>query len=161
MARPTDAIASRASVLIALIGVLGSFGVAFINRQSVKSDIKESQSEIEQRFKNLRGIHVQSGFVEGINSLPGWTLHEAPPRTGLRETSPPRIYTKRVDFAEPFSALPAVLVSIRALDASKEANTRIIVSAANIDARGFTMRFQTWSDSRIYDIIIDWIAYQQ
>ena len=88
-------------------------------------------------------------------------MHLAQARTALRETTPPRVYTKRVDFAEPFSALPTVLVAIRALDTSKDANTRIIVSAANIDARGFEMRFQTWSDSKVYDIIIDWIAYQQ
>lgn len=59
---------------------------------------------------------MQSGFVEGINSL---------------------------------SALPSVFVSIRALDASKAANTRVIVSAATFDEREFTMHFHTWSDFHI------------
>jgi hypothetical protein len=161
MAKPGDTTGSRATVMIALIGLAGSLGVAYINRQGVKADLRTNKSELELRFKNLRGIQVQSGFVEGINSLPDWTLHIAPVKTHLRESTPPRVFTKRVDFPEAFSSLPSVVVGIRALDASREANTRIIVSAGNIDTRGFTLRIQTWSDSKLYDVILDWLAYQQ
>lgn len=50
---------------------------------------------------------------------------------------------------------------MRALDISNSANIRLIVSAGNIDSKGFTARFQTWGDTRVHDVIIDWIAFQQ
>lgn len=151
----TEIYKTRVSLVIAIIGVIGSLGVALItSRASVKSDL-------EQRFGNLRPIDVQSGHVEGSPAaFKDWGLDKPPV---LTKDAPilPRKYKHQVLFKREFSSPPIVIVGINLLDCSNRANTRIQLYTDNVNSKGFTLVFQTWKDSLIYDVEVDWIAYQQ
>lgn len=64
----------------------------------------------------------------------------------------------QVTFAEPFRALPAVMVGVSLWDMDHQTNMRADLVAENITEKGFQLVFRTWGDTRIARIRADWTA---
>lgn len=92
----------------------------------------------------------QSGVVAGdFETTPSWNLN-----TG----SGPRSFDFAVTFPTPFTRPPNVVVGLSDLDSAR---VRVKVEATSIAATGFTLHVYTWSDTLIYGVHANWIAYTQ
>lgn len=103
-------------------------------------------------------IMIQSGqYIVGSTGHPDWNLY--PPATGS-----PRSSQYRIAFQNPFKSSPHINLGITALDTQNNGgnngvNTRVKVTATKIDNEGFSILFETWSDSSVWGISVDWLAY--
>lgn len=70
----------------------------------------------------------------------------------------PREIRKQVDFSEPFRNTPAVHISLSMWDMDQKTNFRADISTDKITRSGFTIVFQTWSDTRVARVRADWLA---
>ena len=70
-----------------------------------------------------------------------------------------RPFERRIDFPKSFKEPPIVAVSLVGLDVDKGANLRVSVEAHETDRNGFTIYFKTWSDTKVYGLSAQWIAY--
>uniref|UniRef100_A0A2C9M660 H-type lectin domain-containing protein n=1 Tax=Biomphalaria glabrata TaxID=6526 RepID=A0A2C9M660_BIOGL len=95
----------------------------------------------------LSNIRTEEGFVNCYDSN-GFSLF---PSEGL----PNRVRFIKVNFTKPFSKIPEVWGSIRAVSTNKNTNFRYLFTVRNIDTLGFTLGCHTWGDT-----IIDGIDYQ-
>lgn len=66
---------------------------------------------------------------------------------------------KLIVFDEPFRSPPIVHVGISLWDVAQNTNLRADISAENITESGFDMVFQTWGDSKIARVRMNWIAF--
>jgi hypothetical protein len=62
-----------------------------------------------------------------------------------------------VRFKVPFSHKPDVIVSLQMLDAGVQI-LRVKVEARNITPEGFDLRFETWKESLVWNVIAAWVA---
>lgn len=92
----------------------------------------------------------QSGVVTGdFEKNPTWTLDKG---TG------DRFFDFAVQFPSPFTRPPTVVVGLSDLDAAR---VRVKIEATAIAATGFTLHVFTWSDTLIYGVHANWLAYTQ
>lgn len=70
----------------------------------------------------------------------------------------PRMRMHSVTFSEPFTAPPAVMVSMTMFDMSSSTNSRADVQAENTTAFGFDIVFRTWEDTKIARVRVGWQA---
>lgn len=66
--------------------------------------------------------------------------------------------TLEIEFDKPFKNKPQILLSISQIDADRESNVRYNVTAVSVSKDGFTLKVDTWSDSRIFSISGYWLA---
>eukprot|EP01017_Pseudomicrothorax_dubius_P007785 TRINITY_DN1247_c0_g2_i1.p1 TRINITY_DN1247_c0_g2~~TRINITY_DN1247_c0_g2_i1.p1 ORF type:complete len:120 (+),score=21.91 TRINITY_DN1247_c0_g2_i1:44-403(+) len=64
----------------------------------------------------------------------------------------------KVVFSTPFTKAPNVIVSLNGLDSSHAHNLRIRVYTKNVTNLGFTAVYETWHDTKIYEVNASWIA---
>jgi hypothetical protein len=71
------------------------------------------------------------------------------------------ITEKRITFdkAFPDNRPPNVVVWFSSLDMDGEHNWRAWAKASDITARGFTIRAETWGDTKLYSAWLTWVAY--
>ena len=67
----------------------------------------------------------------------------------------------RIDFERPFNTPPKVVVFFNCLEFMAGHNRRVVTDASNIDANGFTLNIETWSDTNLYCAQTCWIAYPE
>ena len=137
----------------ATIGVImiGSIAAAYITSRVTTMSI----------LGDMKPIHQESGEV-ALDKPTAIKLGFTDPPTPIEKADrSPRWYSTHVNFAKPFHSTPLVHTGIRSFDLGKEANARLLVSATEINTKGFTLNIQTWSDSRVYGVGVDWIAYEQ
>jgi hypothetical protein len=79
----------------------------------------------------------------------------------LRDWYPPSAQdSKKVKFpAKVFDREPKVFLAISELDLDSSNNLRVKVSADKIDASGFVWRAESWGDSSMFNVGVDWIAF--
>lgn len=70
----------------------------------------------------------------------------------------PRQMRQKILFDEPFREVPVVTVSLSMWDIDSGHNSRVDISAANVEETGFEIVFKTWSDSRVARVRADWVA---
>ncbi|NPD14432.1 hypothetical protein HOY34_04365 [Xinfangfangia sp. D13-10-4-6] len=70
----------------------------------------------------------------------------------------PRETRHRIEFATPFLAPPAVMLSLSMWDMDKGTNSRVDISSDTVTGAGFWIVFRTWGDSRIARVRADWTA---
>lgn len=58
-----------------------------------------------------------------------------------------------------YTEAPNVVVWLKALDISKDANWRIRALARNVTAKGFELSIESWADTRVYSAAASWVAY--
>ncbi|KAH7264607.1 metalloprotease [Fusarium solani] len=79
----------------------------------------------------------------------------------LRNWFPPSASdSKKVKFpAKSFDRTPKTFLAISELDIDSSTNLRVKVRADKVDANGFIWRAESWEDSKMYNVGVDWIAF--
>ena len=67
----------------------------------------------------------------------------------------------RIDFERPFPTPPKVVVFFNCIELERFHNWRLRTTATGIDAKGFTLHIETWSDTIFYAARVGWIAYPE
>ncbi|KAI9457315.1 hypothetical protein BJY52DRAFT_1212579 [Lactarius psammicola] len=67
----------------------------------------------------------------------------------------------RIDFERPFVTPPKVVVFFNLISFNESRNWRAITTASDIDAKGFTLNIETWSDTIFHRAQACWIAYPE
>ena len=134
----------------------GGHRIDFAERR--EGPVAEEFAQLQDRVRSLEaGPRVQSGIV-GMTIYPDPDLVILPELTN-RSGSNRGIMGERVEFDEPFSSAPEVIIALRYLDAGGgQQNTRISVVVTAVDREGFNYNFFTWSDTDIYMTVASWIA---
>ena len=99
-----------------------------------------SYLEVSQRFD-----YLQTGSYNTSETRPG-------DKSQLNNS-------KRIDFARAFNGPPKVVVFLNALDMDRSRNWRLKTFVSDVDARGFTLHLDSWSDSILYSAGATWLAY--
>ncbi|MET0390632.1 MAG: H-type lectin domain-containing protein [Polyangiales bacterium] len=118
------------------------------------ASLEAAHDASQQRIADLEAkvaAFIQTGSVS-LNRvmMPDWTLDDPEP--------PIRDFDYRVDFPKPFPTPPSVTTSFQLLDTLGTVNTRVRISAVDIDVNGFTLRVGTWSNSVVYGVDASWTA---
>jgi H-type lectin domain len=106
----------------------------------------------ELNLQNVKEFKVQGGaLVNGYSTNPEkWNLLTG---TGNRE------FTSHVDFKEAYAEKPVVVLAISGLDVLNAANNRITATPTNVTPTGFDINYQTWADSQIWSVFLNWTAF--
>lgn len=106
----------------------------------------------ELNLQNVKEFKVQGGaLVNGYSTNPEkWNLLTG---TGNRE------FTSHVDFKEAYAEKPVVVLEISGLDVLNAANNRITATPTNVTPTGFDINYQTWADSQIWSVFLNWTAF--
>lgn len=88
-----------------------------------------------------------------------WSVNQSVSGFALDKNDGKRAITIEVRFENPFIKKPKVMLSVTQLDADKEANLRYNAEALSISRDGFTIKFRTWSDSKIFSASGYWLAH--
>lgn len=94
--------------------------------------------------------HIQSGTFILNTETEGYSLNKL---TGDRSV------IKEITFDKPFDKKPKVVISVTSLDSDTKTNIRYRIEAISISRDGFTVKLSTWSDSKIFALNGNWIAY--
>ncbi|KAG9034559.1 hypothetical protein FS837_002168 [Tulasnella sp. UAMH 9824] len=74
----------------------------------------------------------------------------------------PKVKTsRRINFERSFITPPKVVVFLNSFDTGSGSSTRVTTYASGIDAKGFTIHIDTWSDTTLYSASAGWIAYPE
>jgi hypothetical protein len=140
----------RPNLAIVAITVLVSVGAAFITSQATtRSTVKDI----------VRPIHLESGQFEVTPSDTAEShLSQPPPKVAQANF---RFFNKHVNFDKPFDFIPVVRTGISGLDCANQANLRVATYALQVNEKGFDLKVQTWSDSIVHSVELNWVAYQQ
>ena len=66
---------------------------------------------------------------------------------------------KHISFKEKYKTTPQVLVSLTGVDCDNKFNTRIYISAKDINICGFNLEIATYGDSKVYYAKVNWISF--
>ncbi|KAL8376465.1 hypothetical protein RB595_007520 [Gaeumannomyces hyphopodioides] len=67
--------------------------------------------------------------------------------------------SRRINFERPYRAPPKVVIWLNQLDMAHDKNWRVKATATDVDAKGFTIHLDTWSNTTLYSAKAAWIAY--
>ncbi|KAL8342348.1 hypothetical protein RB601_005013 [Gaeumannomyces tritici] len=67
--------------------------------------------------------------------------------------------SRRINFERPYHAPPKVVVWLNQLDMAHDKNWRVKATATGVDAKGFTLHLDTWSNTTLYAAKAAWIAW--
>ncbi len=70
----------------------------------------------------------------------------------------PREMRKAMKFSEPYAEPPVVTLAMSMWDMDQKTNQRADISAEDITAKGFSIVFRTWGDTRVARVRADWLA---
>ena len=87
-----------------------------------------------------------------------FTFYKWPDSKHMIHSKGDRKYSKYINFKKKFKSTPNVIVSLKGIDSSNHAYTRINLFAKNISNIGFHLECLTWDDSAIYGVYTSWIA---
>ena len=129
------------------------------DREKIKQNLAKSEnrlSKMDERLAAMGKVRVQTGRVR-IN------------RAHLPELLQPNCSSHvergekqgRVDFQEPFTSTPKVIMALSAIDVSDGANGRFHVIVKSAGAKGFEYKFVTWCDTSLHWAEAHWIAVAQ
>jgi hypothetical protein len=145
-----------ATIAITIITVIGSIAVAFITSRAA------TRSAFDEKLKTMKPIHLESGdFALDQQTAQQYHLDHPTGKTAVQINFTPRLYTRHVEFDREFSVIPVVRVGLSSLDSGNEAHLRILMYPASVSMKGFDLTIQTWSDTRIYSVQANWLAYEQ
>ncbi|KAN0129025.1 hypothetical protein V8E53_013175 [Lactarius tabidus] len=76
-------------------------------------------------------------------------------------TDPDAPASVRINFERPFPTPPNVVVFFNYIDLDRNRNWRLETTATDIDAKGFTLNIETWSNTILYSARVCWVAYPE
>ncbi len=123
--------------------------VMFIIRTLVNAILLSIMIERSQTFMQLNGIVMRN--YSNTSSL--MLMNQNGNLNGERYDF------KYISFSEPFDSNPEVVIAIVSYDVDKTKNLRLRASALDITTTGFQLAIQTWEDSIIYRVSIQWLAF--
>ena len=88
-----------------------------------------------------------------------WSANHTNVGYNLNENNGERSMTLSVSFDTPFDVKPDVVLNITKIDCSNTTNTRYNVTAISVSRDGFTIKIDTWADSKIFSIGGTWLAH--
>lgn len=135
-------------------GALKLQGGGYVNEFSADVGLSANSDSIVPTQRAVRTYVnkypiIQSGRV-GISQQLGQR-----DRSGSSE----EIQQQFVGFGRAFSAPPTIVIGTVTLDAHKDRNLRYDVWVDNVTATGFVAYFKTWSDTELYLLTVEWLAY--
>lgn len=96
-------------------------------------------------------LKIQSGTTDNGSHKDGtWKLHQG---------SGERLLNLPVQFQSKFAKPPKVFIEISGLDVDETKNARAVVTAKNITESGFDLEYKTWSDTILYTVYANWMAF--
>lgn len=107
----------------------------------------------------LFAIITLTGFssAQTIQSS-SWSVNQSLAGYSLDKNEGERTMTIDIDFETSFTEKPQIFLSVTQIDSDKESNLRYNVEAISISRDGFTLRVNTWSDSKLFSISGYWLA---
>ena len=63
-----------------------------------------------------------------------------------------------ISFGTTLCYIPRVHLSLTGFDTSKDYNQRLVVSVYYVFTTGFYVQFDTWADTKIYLVRVEWLA---
>jgi len=90
-----------------------------------------------------------------------WSVNQTVQGYSLDNNNGERSLALDIHFEKPFTAKPKIILSITQLDASSEVNLRYKLEAISVSRDGFTLKVNTWSDSKIFSLSGNWLAYTE
>lgn len=112
-------------------------------------ELKKENEQLKQEILNNK-IKIQSG--EFHTEFP-CSAHYMNNQTGSRS------FTKYINFHEKYDKIPNVSVSLKGLDAHKDANLRININPVDITNSGFNIKIDTWCDSGLFNVWGSWTSF--
>lgn len=76
-------------------------------------------------------------------------------------TNPRKETSHRINFDRPFVTPPKVIVFLKAWEMSGGEASRLRTFPSDIDAKGFTLHFETWGPTALLSGVAGWIAYPE
>ena len=122
--------------------------IAALEQQQVRT---AALFESKLSLSDQQHIQVESGSVLAKKGDATWKLTNLFSR--LRQ------YRQPVTFKRAFSSMPKIMLGITLLETSE--NVRLSVHAEQIHTQGFTMVFETRSDSRLEEVKVEWLAFSE
>ncbi|KAK0042762.1 H-type lectin domain-containing protein [Biomphalaria pfeifferi] len=123
-------------------------------QEKVLNDLRQSlastTSNVNAVRSNLASIRTEEGTVYCSSS----NEFRLTPSEGVYN----RVKYVRVNFRSPFTKVPQVWGSIRAVDADRNTNFRYNFQIRDISTLGFTVVCQTWADTLLHGIDYQWRA---
>jgi len=88
-----------------------------------------------------------------------WSVNQSIQGYSLDNNNGDRSITLDIHFTEPFTKKPKIILTITQLDSDKDVNLRYKPEAISISRDGFTLKVNTWADSKIFSLSGNWLAY--
>ncbi|KAG8977415.1 hypothetical protein FRC05_001813 [Tulasnella sp. 425] len=76
-------------------------------------------------------------------------------------TNPQRETSRRINFDRPFVTPPKVIAFLKGWDMGGGTSSRLRTKVLNIDAKGFTIRIETWGNTTLFSAVAGWVAYPE
>lgn len=108
------------------------------------STLQTENNAMKSTIDHIR--HIETGRV-GVSYVP---VHVS--GTGERD----KFIT--VKFQHAYDNPPKVVLGTVLLDMAEDKNIRYGAFVQNIDTSGFEIKFHTWSDSKLYELFVDWVS---
>ncbi|MBF0095914.1 MAG: H-type lectin domain-containing protein [Magnetococcales bacterium] len=120
-----------------------------------EASLAQRVAETEQKLAQMAAIppaslQMDNGFVLVKKGDSNWKLTDIFAR--LRQ------FRQRVTFAKPFAQPPRIMLGITLIELPAE-KLRLQTRAEEIDSNGFTLVFESRSESRIEEMQVDWFAF--
>ena len=110
-------------------------------------------------------LFALSKRVDQLSSQPATPSHGLTTESGEWNTMSVRPYylpTREtgacIKFSKEFKSPPTVLVSLSGADVSCMTNFRVKVFATHVNAQGFTVHAETWSNTTLFSCGVSWLA---
>ncbi|WP_130470472.1 H-type lectin domain-containing protein [Candidatus Magnetaquicoccus inordinatus] len=126
-----------------------------LQKMTQDSSLAERVTEAERKLLLLSNrpaptLQMENGSVIAKKGDSNWKLTDIFAR--LRQ------YRHRVTFLQPFAHPPKIVLGITLLELPAE-KVRLHSRAEEIDTQGFTLVFESRSESRIEEMQVDWFAF--
>jgi|WetSurMetagenome_2_1015567.scaffolds.fasta_scaffold06606_7 hypothetical protein len=103
-------------------------------------------------------VFISSSIAQTKMQSGIWSVNPSLEDYSLDKNEGERSMTIEVSFKTPFKTKPQIAISITQLDCDKESNLRYNVEVLAASRDGFTLKVNTWADSKIFSISGYWIA---
>ena len=101
------------------------------------------------------------GVVDSLNLAPASLEFLSGTYMRNLEVDPDSPRSVRIDFERPFVTPPKVVVFVNHIDLDRSRNWRLSTTASDVDATGFTLIIDSYSDTILNAAQVDWVAYPE
>ncbi|MBF0158666.1 MAG: H-type lectin domain-containing protein [Magnetococcales bacterium] len=118
--------------------------------QALEARLQQLENQLKASPPPASLLHLESGSWRAKRDSPDWRLTDVLTRR--------RRLTQTVSFQRPFTSPPAIVLGVTLIDPGQE-GASIEVSAQEIGTDDFLLVLESWSDNRIREIQLNWLAH--